>query len=531
MNTEGFADDSPMPFPQVIISAARTVCGIALLLAWCPSVVSAQSGTELQVSGGAWTASFTTAQGQVQLFLPSDAAPGDTISGAILAEPAGATPQEQQANLRSLTGLVIDLEGQQANVMSRQYEWTVPAALRAGRATLALRTPDGRVVSQIPVPIDPQPPIATGPVATNVTLPTDIQIARPAIIRGRNDGRLRGKTVEVGAGMADLLAASPRQLIFRVNQPAIGDLPIRFTGNGSTAEGRVRVLSARLVATSNQLTRGQRATLTTTVTGLAGITEPVALSFRNLSPAIVRLEGDAPEIIIEPRHVSRDGTYIDTRRLTGVQAGGYRIVALVSRPALSRFNVAATINAVVNAWEIRARFRIAPDARDQIQRSVLDARRRLEEFLRQQELNGGDPQSVFQSLLAHYCYDLRDNQLSSNRSASLPLLPQAVMLAALRQQPAPVAEVDATQVRRWTFQQFLSDLVARATSQSIGYLFVTSSPEQAGITIDGQRKTELTNRRFVTSVGTHDVQVAHASKPCRVNVTISALQTSVVSCE
>lgn len=513
------------------MSAARSIWCISLLLAWCLSVASAQSGTELQVSGGAWTASFTTAQGRIQVFVPSDAAPGDTISGVVIADPEGATLQEQQANLGSLSGLVVDLEGQQAKVASRQYEWTVPAALRAGRATLALRTQDGRVVSQMPIPIDPQPPIATGPVVTNATLPADIQIGRPAIIRGRNDGRLRGKTVDFGGTAADLLAASPRQVVFRVTQPAIGDMPIRFTSNGSIAEGRVRALSVRLAATSNQLTRGQRATLTTTVSGLAGITEPITLSLRNLSPAIVRLDGGSPRITIEPRNVKNDGTYVDTRRLTGIEAGGYRIVASVSRPPLSRFNVAATINTVVDAWEVRARFRIAPDARDQIQRSVIDARRSLEDFLRQQELNGADPQSVFQSLLAHYCYDLRDNQLASNRSASLPLLPQPVMLAALRQQPAPPAEVGASQVRRWSFQQFLSDLVARATSQSIGYLFVTSSPERAGITIDGQRKTELTNRRFVTSVGTHDVQVAHASKPCRVNVTISALQTSVVSCD
>ena len=88
-----------------------------------------------------------------------------------------------------------------------------------------------------------------------------------------------------------------------------------------------------------------------------------------------------------------------------------------------------------------------------------------------------------------------------------------------------------TEVRQWSFSQFLSDLVARASSQSIGYLFVTSSPERASITIDGQRKGEVTDRRFVTSVGNHDVQVARPSKPCRTNVEISALQTSVVNCE
>jgi hypothetical protein len=513
------------------MKTARSACYLALLLASWSAHVGAQSDGDLQVSGGVSTASFTTPQGKIQVHVSADAAPGDTISGVVLADPAGATPEEQRANLGSLIGLVVELEGQQTKVASRQYEWTVPAALRMGRAMLALRSPGGRVVSQVPVPIDPQPPLALGPVTSDVTLPTDIQVGRPAIIRGRSDGRLRGKTVDVGGTAADLLASSPRQVVFRVTQPTFGEIPIRFTNNGSMTEGKIRALGVRLVATSTQLVRGQRATLTTTVSGLGGITEPATLSFKNLSPAVVQLEGGAPRITIQPRDVRGEGTYVDTRRLTGVQAGGYQIVASVSRPALSRFDVAGTMTNVVNAWEVRARFRIAADARGLIQRSVLDARRPLEDFLRQQELNGADPQSVFQSLLSHYCYDLRDNQLSSNRSATLPMPRQPVMLAALRQQPAAPPEVNSNQVRRWSFSQFLSDLVARASSQSIGYMFVSSSPERAGITIDGQRKSELTNRRFVTSVGNHEVQVAHASKPCRVNVTISALQTSVVSCE
>jgi hypothetical protein len=203
------------------------------------------------------------------------------------------------------------------------------------------------------------------------------------------------------------------------------------------------------------------------------------------------------------------------------------------------------MTAVVNNWEIRAQFRINQDARAAIQRSILDARRPLEDFLRQQELTGADPRSVFQSLLSHYCYDLRDNQLASNRSATGAATRQqeiahlalgftrthAHVLSVSRQQPTLTPEVTPNEVRRWSFSQFLSDLIARATSQSIGYLFVTSSPERAGITIDGQRKSELTNRRFVTSVGNHDVLVERPSKPCRLTVAISALQTSVVNCE
>ena len=511
------------------LSAPAVCIAFALFVPSLDRVGAQSDGGDVQVSGGISTASFTTPEGKIQVHVSADAAPGDTISGVVLAEPAGKTPQEQQANLGTLTGLVVELEGQRTKVAQKQYEWTVPAALRVGRAILTLRRPDGRMVSQVPVPIDPQPPLPRGPGQTGVALPSDLQIGRPATIRGRFDGSLRAKSVDVGGIPAELLAASPRQVVFRTSQTTFGEVPIRFTDNGQPTEAMTRAMGVRLTATSTQLVKGQRANLTTTVTGLGGITEPVTLTFRNLSPTNVQIEGGSPRITIAPRDVKGDGTYLDTRRLTGI--GGFQIVASVSRPALSRFNVTRTIDTVVDAWELRARFRIAPDARQLIQRSVLEARRSLEDFLRQQETSGADPQTVFQALLSHYCYDLRDNRLSSARPTATLMTHQPVMLAAMRQQPAPLAEVTTNEVRRWSFTQFLSDLIARATSQSIGYLFVTSTPERAGITIDGQRKSELTNRRFVTTVGTHEVQVARMSKPCRVSVAIDALQTSVVTCE
>jgi hypothetical protein len=513
------------------LSAAAACIALTLFLFSADRPGAQSVGSDIQVTAGISTASFTTPEGKIQVHVSSDAAPGDTISGVVLAEPAGQTPQEQQANLGTLSGLVVELEGQQTKVASKQYEWTVPAALRIGRAILTLRRPDGRMVSQVPVPIDPQPPLPRGTGQTDVALPSDLQVGRPATIRGRFDGSLRGKTVNVGGNAADVLAASPRQVVFRATQPTFGDVPIRFTDNGQTTDGVTRAMGVRLTATSTQLLKGQRATLTTTVTGLGGLTEPATLMFRNLSPSTVQIEGGSPRITIQPRDVKGDGTYTDSRRLTGIQAGGFQIVASVSRPALSRFNVPTTMKTVVDAWEVRARFRIAPDAFDTIQKSVLEARRPLDDFLRQQELNGADPQSVFQALLSHYCYDLRDNRLSSARPTAEILTRQPVMLAALRQQPVAPTEVTANEVRRWSFTQFLSDLIARATSQSIGYLFVTSTPERAGITIDGQRKSELTNRRFVTTVGTHEVQVAHTAKPCRVSIAIDALRTSVVTCE
>src|SRR5215510_3068264 len=94
--------------------SASTACIALALFASSSDRISAQSeGSDVQVTGGISTASFTTPEGKIQVHVSSDAAPGDTISGVVLAEPAGQTPQEQQANLGTLTGFVVELEGQQ----------------------------------------------------------------------------------------------------------------------------------------------------------------------------------------------------------------------------------------------------------------------------------------------------------------------------------------------------------------------------------------------------------------------------------
>ena len=79
--------------------------------------------------------------------------------------------------------------------------------------------------------------------------------------------------------------------------------------------------------------------------------------------------------------------------------------------------------------------------------------------------------------------------------------------------------------------RFIGDIDDRMADDVTSVLGETRARHPLGITIDGQRKSELTNRRFVTTVGTHEVQVARTSKPCRVSVAIDALQTSVVTCE
>jgi hypothetical protein len=515
-----------MKFPRICASVVALASSATLLMRAQTAEVS------VQTTGPVHTAAFQTPQGIVRVHVSSDAAAGDTISGMIVAEPVGATPQAREANLRQLANSVVEWQSQRAPVSARRYEWQVPVGLRTGYGALMLRDRDGKLLSQASLPIDPVPAPATrGPSTVPAfELPTEGQKGAPAVILGRSDGSLTGKTVTLGETEVDLLAASPRQLAFRVPATALGPAPVRFASADGVTEGTLRVLGISMNATSTQLGGGQRATLTITVSGLNGITEPVTLTVLNRSAAIMQVENIDRPITITPRQVTGQGTFVVNRRITGVRLGTWEVVASVGKPPLAQFDVQRSIARILADWQAKTGVAITADASSQIQRSVLDTRMMLDDFLRRQQLNQGDVQAVFAALLSHYCFDLRDDSRSRRRVADGTADGPRIRLVALGQNRPAGAEITAAEVDRLSFSDFLSRLIGRfSEQQAVGYLFVSSTPAEAPITIDGQRKGEVTNRRFVTSVGDHMVVVA-GPQTCRQRVTVNAFQTKVIGC-
>jgi hypothetical protein len=505
------------------------ICAVILLLAWmtCIGMRAQPSLAPVETGAGVHTATFETPRGTIRVHVSSDAAPGDSISGRILADPTGATPQERKDNLEWLNGLVLEWQDQRTRVATGAYEWSIPIALRAGSAGLFLRDPDGGLVSQASIPVDPVPParIASSP-ADTIEFPTDGEIDGVAVIRGRSGDALANKVVTVGGAEAELLASSPRQLAFRVPTTSPGPVPFRFSsGKEPLAEGTMRVIEVRVVASSTQMFRGQRATLTITVLGLTGITKPMTLAVVNQSPANVRVENVDRPITISPSQVRR-GTAVVTRRIVGLQPGPFQIAASVGQPPTAQFDVLRTTTRTLTAWQARTGVGITGGATDLIQRSVPEAR--LDDFLSRQRAYRGDAEEVFAALLSHYCFNLRDDGLSQRRAIGGP--GAGIMLAAFGRNRAAQAMITEREVRRLSFSDFVSRLTERFTMrQAAGYLFVRSTTPQAPITLDGRHNGELTDRRFVTPVGDHQIVVTGA-QTCRRQVTVNAFQTSVVDC-
>jgi hypothetical protein len=508
----------------------------------CASVVALASSASLsmraqtaevgvQTIGAVHMAALQAGEGVVRVYVSADAAAGDTISGQIVAEPAGATAQVREANLGRLNGFIVEWQSQQTPVSERGYEWRIPRTLRTGSATLVLRDSQRGVVSQASVPVDPVPAPSSGaPSAADAfELPSEGQGGMTAVIRGPSDGKLAGKTVTLGATETELLAASPRQLVFVTPETTSGPVMIRFTdGKVIAGPAPLRIILVQGVVPA--LGPGQKYTLKVTVSGLSGIKEPVRLTLRDKSPTIFRVENIDRPIIIEPGQVTRQGTYVVSRQITGVRGGAGNILKSVGSRPLVQFDPQRRTNRLLDDWQSEAGVRITPDASVQIQRSVVAAQTRLDDFLSGQQANDGDVQAVFAALFFHYCYDLRDDSRSRRRVADGAAFGPRIRLVALGQSPAGGAEITAGEVGRLSFSDFLSRLIGRfSEQQAVGYLFVSSTPADAPITLDGQRKGEATNRRFVTSVGDHTVVVA-GRQTCRPRVTVSAFQTKVVDC-
>jgi hypothetical protein len=481
---------------------------------------------ETQTAGGLHAVTFQLPQGTIRANFPDDLAAGDTISGTVFSLPAGTTPAQKESNSGELSGYVVDVEQQKTPVSDKTLQWAVPPALGGGTAVVVLRNPSGDPVARSPIPVGVP---AKGAEQDTFELPTTGTAGGFATARGPFDGDLRTTAVTVGGATAQVVAESPRKIVFRPPTSQRGPSKLEIRKGSLTASAPFRTIGVLLTATSTNLLKGQTATLTVTVEGLQDLTEPADLILLNRSPGVVNVQGGPEQhFVIQPQQVRPDGTYIQTRTLTGITAGGFNLMAIANRRPTLQFDLTRTVDRAVIDWQRSTGVPITPDARQSIGKSVMNTRNQLDDFLRAQEPFHGEPVSITDMLVRNYCFDLRDSRragvaTSRGRTGELGFLPQ--------QASPPAMAIDDNDVNRFGFGKFLAQLVNwLSPNQPVGYLSVSSRPDQVAVSVDNHRGPDRTNRKFVVSVGTHLVLVAMPSGPCRRNIQVQAFQTGIVAC-
>ena len=481
---------------------------------------------ETLTGNGLHTVTFHLPQGTIRANFPDDLAAGDTISGTVLASPSGQTPAQKESNYGELSGYVLDVEQQKTPVSDKSLQWAVPSALSGGIAMIVLRNPQGVPVARSPIPVGVP---AEGADSGGFDLPTTGNAGGSASARGPFDGDFRTTAVTVGGVPALLLAESPRKVVFQPPAGQMGLSKLEVRKGSASATAPFRTIGVLLTATSTNLLKGQTATLTVTVQGLQDLTEPVDLVLLNRSPGVVNLQGGPEQrFVIEPKQVRPDGTYVQARTLTGILPGGFNLMAIANRRPTLQFDLTRTVDRAVREWQRSNGVPITQDAQQLIGKSVTSARNQLDDFLRVQASYRGDPVSITDMLVRNYCFDLRDSRKTGLVKSRRP----AGARGFLAQQPSkPVLAIDSNDVNQFGFGQFLARLANwLSPNQPVAYLSVSSRPDQAPVSVDSHRGPERTNRRFVVSVGTHQVLVAMPSTACRKSIQVQAFQTGIVEC-
>src|SRR6185436_15728915 len=144
-------------------------------------------------------------------------------------------------------------------------------------------------------------------------------------------------TVKLANNTAQFLAESPRKVVVRSPANAIGRTAIEVNEqNKVVARCSYQSVGIKLAADKLNLIRGEQTTLTATLSGLDGVTGPVSMQLTNATPWTVRMEGGETQTITAQPQEFANGSFLATRTLTGVRAGGFSINAIVESGGIWR---------------------------------------------------------------------------------------------------------------------------------------------------------------------------------------------------
>jgi hypothetical protein len=355
-----------MPFGIVL-------CLFAFSLAGKVPVTAGAQTQPVSPANGLQVVTVDTPQGRVTIKLPDDIRTGDTISGTMTVEPKGATAEERAKNSTVVKSRVVRLlltrarKPDEAPKTAQTPPVTLTVPLSGGNTSTVQTSrgpgnatrleflvtapgdfalaPGVRKMAEAEfgsavVPVDTNPS-TTDPKATRFNIPPLGQTGRPVVITGPFDGKSSNtdvklteptvfkKTSTYQDGIAlPVIAESPRKAIIESPVEVTGPMRISVTDGGVQTSGSIRNVGVNLTAPKTNLLRGERTTLTVTISGLQGIETPVRLTL-TVNGVITMQGGPQQDLTIQPSQVGADGTYSTTREITGVQPGAWGAKATI----------------------------------------------------------------------------------------------------------------------------------------------------------------------------------------------------------
>ena len=278
-----------------------------------------------EVGSGLNTTVFQTLKGKISVNLPEDMAAGDTLSGTVIADPVGNTPEELANASDELNGYVVEIKKVKeappdkpepvvqttkpkkttpkicADPCKPDFTCALPPIPEPIQIVLVDKT--GKKVCDSPVTY-PAEPVKTNCPGGSCLIPEVGQAGKPINIKGECNGKSNDSKVCVGGNDCQILAESPRSTTAKSPKNVIGQTDIQVTEGDKTAKSTFRNLAVKLSSPKTVLKKGESSTVTVAVYGLSGYKDPVILTIRNRSPQVIDLQGGNEQTItINPSQI------------------------------------------------------------------------------------------------------------------------------------------------------------------------------------------------------------------------------------
>ena len=264
---------------------------------------------------------------QVKFRFPLDMRSGDRITGTVVEEKKNNAGNVNPAS-SSLQGVVIEIDGKQTKLSDRFISFLVPAGISS--LPFLLKNASGEIIEQGQLPVGMFAEFQNN-TALNGKMFKPAAVCQPGqalTIEGKFDGQATTTNVSMGGQPCEVIAESNRMSIVQVSPTAVaGVSSVNIGENNITEAHTVNVATLNLSSNKTTLRRGEKATVTVSVSGLQGLENGNECSVRieNLSPSIVSIRGVDGNTINQTIPGGLTADYKFNFNIAGVSRGSYAL--------------------------------------------------------------------------------------------------------------------------------------------------------------------------------------------------------------
>jgi hypothetical protein len=307
---------------MLVLRTGKRLASFALTLVIAAAANTASGQTVNDVGNGLQTAEFTTPNGKVTVYLPSDIRAGDTISGTVVAQPNGKTEAERSVNMSALRGVVVSSGGSKANPGQGIY-----ATAAIGIVKLTMESAGG-LPQSTQIPVKPAAPVP------NAFTPDPVaEVGKVCEIPGPFDGNYANTVTKIGEMPVTTLAESTRGSYGLVPADCgLGKQTLSITEGDQQFSADVHTAKVSLVGTEKMHT-GEKGDVSIEIRGLDLCGTPVSITLENRSRQTVDItwpgasrQGNTFVYVANPSEESTGGVMSFALGMTALAPGGFELL-------------------------------------------------------------------------------------------------------------------------------------------------------------------------------------------------------------